>query len=476
VRRRVVQSTLAVVVVALALLGVPLGVAGVMTASAMEQRDVDRVASTVGAAVERRLEAGEPVTGAVLERLPEDAYAVVRVNGVVAVQQGGPQSRPVQAEFQSATTSVYVEQSGLDLLAAQVRIVLLVLTAAVVAVAAAVVLGVFQARRFAAPLDDLAARARRLGSGDTRASFPRYEIAEVDEVARALDTSAGRISSMLAAERQFAADASHQLRTPLTALSMRLEEILASDDPRAVREEASIALGQVERLSGVVDGLLAASRESRSGSAVPIEVDEVLSQQLAEWAPAFGAAARRLRLEGQRRLRAVASPGGLAQVVATLLENSLMHGAGPVTVSTRLMGVWVVVEVTDEGPGVPPELGSRVFERSVSGTSSTGLGLALARDLAEADGGRLELVRQRPPVFALFLGVAPDGPRPDDPGAGGSERPSGAAAGGRGAASRRARTVEGVRRAQAPARPPAAGSHAGSAASSGATAGNTQRR
>ncbi|MGW9038665.1 ATP-binding protein, partial [Streptomyces sp. NPDC055721] len=61
------------------------------------------------------------------------------------------------------------------------------------------------------------------------------------------------------------------------------------------------------------------------------------------------------------------------------------------------------IEVTDEGPGVPADLGARIFERAVSGRSSTGIGLAVARDLAEADGGRLELLQQHPPVFALFL-------------------------------------------------------------------------
>jgi signal transduction histidine kinase len=98
-------------------------------------------------------------------------------------------------------------------------------------------------------------------------------------------------------------------------------------------------------------------------------------------------------------------------VLATLLENSLVHGGGTVTVSTRSTGISLVVEVTDEGEGVPAELGARIFERSVSGRSSTGLGLALAREIAAADGGRLELVQQKPPVFALFLSAASSGPR-----------------------------------------------------------------
>jgi nitrogen-specific signal transduction histidine kinase len=83
-----------------------------------------------------------------------------------------------------------------------------------------------------------------------------------------------------------------------------------------------------------------------------------------------------------------------------------MHGAGRVTLTTRSSGTSVVLEVSDEGPGVPSELGNRVFERAVSGRASTGLGLAMARELAEADGGRLELSQQRPPVFSVFLTAA----------------------------------------------------------------------
>ncbi len=80
-----------------------------------------------------------------------------------------------------------------------------------------------------------------------------------------------------------------------------------------------------------------------------------------------------------------------------------MHGDGTVALRTRVTGNQAVVEVSDEGRGVPADLGSRVFERTVSGRNSTGLGLAVARDLAEADGGRLELLQGHPPVFALFL-------------------------------------------------------------------------
>ena len=87
-------------------------------------------------------------------------------------------------------------------------------------------------------------------------------------------------------------------------------------------------------------------------------------------------------VSGERRLSALATPGAFSQILSTLLENSLIHGAGTVTVHTRAVGGSVVVEVGDEGPGIPPELGARIFERSVSARGSTGLGLAVARELA----------------------------------------------------------------------------------------------
>ncbi|NUS54419.1 MAG: HAMP domain-containing histidine kinase, partial [Streptomycetaceae bacterium] len=180
-----------------------------------------------------------------------------------------------------------------------------------------------------------------------------------------------------------------------------------------VKEEAAIALTQVERLTDVVERLLtstrrgAAGRDPRTESAVTVSVDDVIRQQVDEWRPAVASAHRAIRVTGQSGLVAVATPGALAQVLATLLENALMHGGGTVTISTRRIGSSIVVEVEDEGAGVSDVLGARVFERAVSGRNSTGLGLAVARDLAEADGGRLELLQLRPPVFAVFLGAYP---------------------------------------------------------------------
>jgi len=261
------------------------------------------------------------------------------------------------------------------------------------------------AARAARPVEELAEAAGRLGAGDPRPLGRRYGVADLDQVADGLDSSARRLSSLLAADRELAVDASHQLRTPLTALSMRLEEMIAAaDDPEVVREEGSAALAQAERLADVVTQLLSPARRATAASAELTGIDEIVQQQVVEWEPAFRRARRKLVVIGARGLQAHVTPGGLAQVLATLLDNALMHGGGTVTIQTSQSARSVVIEVRDEGKGVPPELASRIFERSVSGRpEGTGLGLALARTMAAADGGRVVLVKAKPATFGVFL-------------------------------------------------------------------------
>jgi signal transduction histidine kinase len=137
----------------------------------------------------------------------------------------------------------------------------------------------------------------------------------------------------------------------------------------------------------------------------------VVAQQVIEWDPAFRRANRKLEVTGEKGLSAYITPGALGQVIATLLDNALVHGAGTVTIRTSRTAKSVVVEVRDEGKGVPHELVPRIFERNVSGRpGGTGLGLALARDVAIADGANVVLVRPQPAVFAVFLPRGMRGP------------------------------------------------------------------
>ncbi|MGW3244208.1 ATP-binding protein [Streptomyces sp. NPDC001070] len=406
-RRRLIQSTLAVVLVVIAVFGVSLVLVEARTIENSAKESVDSEAVRLVGIVESRMIGDERISREVLaQQIAPGRYALVQIPGAEPISIGIKPTGQVIASQQTGEhgETVTVEESRSKVSQEIGRTLLIILAVALLAVLAAVVLAVRQARRLGSPLTDLAETAERLGSGDPRPRHRRYGVPELDRVADVLDRSAERIARMLTAERRLAADASHQLRTPLTALSMRLEEIIATaEDQETVKEEATIALGQVERLTDVVQRLLTNARDPRTGSAVVFDIDDVIKQQVEEWRPAYRSAGRAITSSGTKRLRAVGTPGAVAQVLASLIENGLMHGSGTVAISTRVTGTQVVVEVTDEGQGVPPELGARVFERTVSGRNSTGIGLAVARDLAEADGGRLELLQQRPPVFALFL-------------------------------------------------------------------------
>jgi signal transduction histidine kinase len=278
-----------------------------------------------------------------------------------------------------------------------------VVALAVVAVLAGVLVASLEARRFAEPMTQLVDRAERLGAGESQFQPLVTGIREVDRVSEVLARSGHQMTRSLASERDFASDASHQLRTPLTALLMRLEEISVTDDLDVVREEASIGITQVERLTTVVDDLLSRTRRGHEVGPPTVSLDSVIASLQREWQVAFEQAHRSVRVHGQRGLFVRATPAALSQVLSTLLENSLAHGRGTVDVEARRSGPSVVVEVSDQGEGVPAAIAPHIFERSVSTAQSTGLGLALARDLAEANGGRLELIQRQPAVFALFL-------------------------------------------------------------------------
>ncbi|MFO7252499.1 MAG: ATP-binding protein [Actinomycetes bacterium] len=407
-RRRLLSSTLVVAAIAVLLLGVPLGVvvSRLIYDEAVQELRAEAT-RLLGAMEYARMTGERPVTAQHLERDYPDRYIQIFVSGQEPVVAGTapPEDRQITEEVQSeGGVYVRVTRDG-GKVEEEVRARLLfIVVLALAALAVAVGLAIVQSRRLVLPLQDLGAIAERLGSGDARPSRHRYGIPELDRVAEVLDRSATRISELLGREREFATDASHQLRTPLTGLTMRLEEIVAAaDQPAVVREEGEAAIVQVERLTAVIDELLAAARRQRHAQAEPLEVDTILKQQMTEWEPAFRRAGRRIELTGERGLSALATEGGLTQVISTLLENSLEHGAGTVTITTTSVERSIVIEVADEGPGVPDELANRIFERNVSGGGGTGLGLTLARSLAVADGGRLELVRRCPAAFAVFL-------------------------------------------------------------------------
>jgi signal transduction histidine kinase len=423
-RARVLQATIAAVAVAVLLLGIPLAIFGAryiygQEVQRVETRAQDLLSSAVNS-FERNRSAAEAgfVDQSVLDRAVQpqgtDIVAYVTVNQPNGVQltsgepvAGATIERGLTSEEQPVM-GVLVSVSAWPAYIKAINVVVLVVFGSVGAFAAGAVTAAWQANRLAQPFVYLAASAEQLGAGQVRPRLDPSGVEEIDLVAAELARSSDRLAARLAVERQFTSDASHQLRTPLTALTMRLEEITLTSSEPEVQEEARISLEQVERLVGVVDDLLARSRRAQGGTTESVDVAVLFLQQEEEWRESFERADRHLNVEDSGGARVLATPGALAQVLSTLLENSLKHGDGTTTLRIRegQRGA-MAVEVTDEGEGVPEDMQGKIFDRGVTSGDGTGLGLALARDLVAADGGNLQLTQRTPPVFTVFLSGVP---------------------------------------------------------------------
>jgi signal transduction histidine kinase len=275
---------------------------------------------------------------------------------------------------------------------------------AVVAVAIASLVGRRQARRLARPLEELEHNARRLGDGDFSVRSRPGGVREIDSVGTALDSTAARLDDLLARERAFSADASHQLRTPLAGLRLRLEAALERPD-QDPRPAVLASLADADRLEAIIEELLTLARAGQAGQDGPIDLEALVGELSPEWGARLALHGRDLEVRAERNVPAArASTAAVRQVLSVLVDNATTHGRGSVTVSLREATGAVAVDVSDEGPGVrEPE---RLFTRRADRHDGHGIGLSLARRLAEAEHGRLEMTRSSPPVFTLFLPVA----------------------------------------------------------------------
>jgi len=263
------------------------------------------------------------------------------------------------------------------------------------AVLAASVLG----RRLARPLERLAAAARRLGDGDFGARAPRGGVPEADQIATALDDTARRLGSLIARERAFSADASHQLRTPLAALRIELEAIELRGNAPA---ELPSALAQVDRLQATIDTLLAVARDAARPTA-HTDLAALLSDIENRWRGPLAADARPLRmLQHADHPVARAAPAVITEILDVLVDNAHRHGEGPVTITVRAIEQWLAVDVSDQGPGFA-DSADHAFIRRAASRDGHGIGLALAQALAHAEDGRLAITQPSPPIVTLWL-------------------------------------------------------------------------
>jgi signal transduction histidine kinase len=266
---------------------------------------------------------------------------------------------------------------------------------AVLAVAAAVALAVALARWVGRPLRDLETAAEALGTGDlgARAEPPRRP-AEIRSLARRFNVMATRLESLIHDHKTMLADVSHQLRTPIAALRLRME-LLATDNT-ADPAEYDAALDELARLARLVDGLLAVARaDNVTEPPEPVRLNRLLTERAEAWRPV--AAERDVDLsfiDTNAHVTALAVPGHLEQVIDNLVDNALTAtpANGHIHLAARRSDHRVVVTVTDDGPGMSETTKAEAFHRFRTGTpDGTGLGLAIVHRLITADGGTVEI-------------------------------------------------------------------------------------
>jgi signal transduction histidine kinase len=331
------------------------------------------------------------------------------------------------------TLAVRVAQPYADLRLRTFRAWVLMAGLGMLVVGLAAVLARRQAGQIARPLEQLTNSARALGDGDFTIRASHSGVEEADAAGVALEATARRLGHLLERERAFSADVSHQLRTPLTALLLGLESALSRPDPdqQDLRTAAERALSRAEHLRDTVDDLLGLARDTHPAGG-PLDITGLLADLRGRWHATFAAKGRRLTLPAAvPDLPAVAAnSAAVRQILDVLLSNALAHGAGTAGVAVVDVGTGVSIEVGDEGPGLhgDPE---RAFVRRGNGSDGSsgdpdgngsdgnpgrhGIGLALARTLAEAEGGRLVVRRAAPnPVFSLLLPL-PVTPRTGSP-------------------------------------------------------------
>ncbi|AMW11933.1 two-component sensor histidine kinase [Streptomyces qaidamensis] len=272
---------------------------------------------------------------------------------------------------------------------------------AVLVLGVAALLGAAVARRLTRPLRQLNDMASKFSDGDLTARSPVTGPPETQTLARTLNQGAERLDTLIAAQRIFVADASHQLRTPLTALRLSLDNIADGVDDEFVREDVEQATAEVVRMSRLVSGLLVLARaEAKVTAAEPLPLMDIVRERLAVWRPAADERGVTIALRGSTdgRPSVLASSGHLDQMLDNVLSNALevSPDGGTITVRVEHRGDVVEVSVLDEGPGMSDAEKSRAFDRfwrgqGLTGKSGSGLGLAVVRQLATDDGGTVAL-------------------------------------------------------------------------------------
>ncbi|MHB8470966.1 MAG: sensor histidine kinase [Gaiellaceae bacterium] len=258
---------------------------------------------------------------------------------------------------------------------------------ATVVLAAAALVGFLTARFVIRPLRELEQAAAAVGEGDLAARAPEQDgPPEVRSLAAVFNETVTKLGQLLRSQEEFVADASHELRAPLTALRLRLEN-----------GDVEAALREVERLTELVNALLALARaDAGKEPTETVDVSAVVRERVEYWTALGDERGVAVVADAVEPASARAAPARLRQILDNLIANAFeVAPAGTaVTVSARASAAGVELRVRDQGPGLTAAQRARAFDRfwrAGSGTDGSGLGLAIVRKLVEADEGSVEL-------------------------------------------------------------------------------------
>jgi signal transduction histidine kinase len=434
VTRRLLLSYLAITVVVLVMLEVPLGIFYAQRERDRFTTDVERDASVIATIYEDDLERGQVPDPTAAERYSDRTGArvvVVDDGGISVVDTAaatprdfstrpeieraleGGRARGIRRSDTLDTSLLYVAvpvaSSGvvhgalritLDAGSVDARIYRFwagLAAMAVVIMAVVALVGWALARSVSRPIRHLRETATRYSHGDLAADGqPVAGPPEIRELAAAMDTMAVRLEALIDEQRSFVADASHQLRTPLTALRLRLENLQTRVSPDDAAE-LDVVIDESTRLAALVGDLLQLARADDPAPIGTIDLRDLVAGRADVWSAL--ADERGVTVEAQTPDRAViarAVPGSIEQVLDNLLDNALNASPDGATIRLELLpgATEHLLAVTDEGPGLDDadkERALRRFWRGDPSTPGTGLGLAIAQALVLGSGGTIEL-------------------------------------------------------------------------------------
>ncbi|GAB3518172.1 sensor histidine kinase [Arthrobacter monumenti] len=261
--------------------------------------------------------------------------------------------------------------------------------------------GFILARLLSRPFQELAEAAEQLGTGKFDLEGKKYSMPEAQEIGTALHTSSQALAELVRREREYAANASHQLRTPITALRLELEDLSYWEEtPPAVARQLTHSLGEIDRLSTAVSELLELARGQRLTSTCELDLGIIAAKAEARWELQARAKGKEI-VSHDGTLPAVINPGPVNQILDVLIENAINHGTGTIRVAAADAGTHFSLTVSDEGSR-PPR--NSIFKRRVSEQSGgEGIGLSVATELADAIGGHLVLGAEDHTTFNLML-------------------------------------------------------------------------